>query len=62
MKRYINLKNSQGVETVDEIDSEDFPTIKAFRQEVKRLVKEYNMTSGGVYYASQKSTRAWQER
>jgi hypothetical protein len=62
MIRYINLKNSQGIETVDEIDSKDFPTLRAFKAEVKRLVKEYNQTPGGVYYASQKSTRAWRER
>ena len=65
MKRYINLKNSQGIETVGEIDSEDFPTIKAFRQEVKRLVKEYRLaygSSAGGVWSSQKSTSAWKER
>ena len=68
MKRYINTSitgSGHGVETVDEVDSDDFPTLKAFRNEIKRLLKEYRLAYGssarGVW-SSQKSTEAWQER
>lgn len=43
MKRYINFKydSSTPKETVDQIDSENFADLKAFRKECERLLSEY---------------------
>jgi hypothetical protein len=41
MKIYFNIKTVHGTETVDELNSEDFTTFQEFRDEKKRLLKEY---------------------
>lgn len=51
---YLNMKTNQGRETVDELDSADFETRKAFRKECSRLIGEYNLCNMAVY----QSTRA----
>lgn len=61
MKRYLNLKTNYGVETVDEINSNDFETLKAFRLELKRLVSEYHL-SGMFVYVSQKADKSWKKK
>ena len=55
MKRvYINIKNSDDVETVDEFDT--------YKEGVKMLA-EYRMSdSYNFYYLSNRSTKAWRER
>lgn len=61
MKTYFNVKTPQGVETIDEINSEDFKTLKEFRTERKRLMQEYKNASSfysGLYY-SQRPTNDW---
>jgi hypothetical protein len=58
MKRYFNIKGSYGVETIDELDSANFDSIKEFRKEVKRLYREYNLTPMGVYVSS-RCTNEW---
>ena len=61
MITYLNLKTSEGVETIDSINSKDFKTLKEFRQERKRLVQEYRIASSfyaGIY-CSQRSTKDW---
>lgn len=55
---YLNLKTSHGTETVDELDKKDFPTFKAFRAELSRLVKEYRMANMNVY-RSQRCANDW---
>lgn len=62
MKRYINTKTSEGVETVDELDSNDFESYKAFRQEVICLVGEYEMAFNAPCWHSQRATKEWRER
>ncbi len=49
MVRYLNLKTSSGVETVDQLDSKDFNTYQEFKAELRRLVGEYLICSS--YYA-----------
>ncbi len=59
---YLNIKTEkQGVETIDELDHNDFKSRKEFRTELKRLAKAYRI-SGMNVYISQKSTKEWRER
>lgn len=63
MITYFNLKTSQGVETIDEINSADFKTFKDFRIERKRLFNEYLKASNfysGLYY-SQRPTNDYKQ-
>ena len=55
---YFNYRGSQGVETVDELDKKDFNTHKEYREERRRLLKEYRL-SGMDVYLSQRSTKEW---
>lgn len=59
--RYLNVKNSNGVETIDQLDSEDFNSYREFIDEVKRLINEYraaNSCFSGVY-TSQRCSKDW---
>lgn len=61
MKRYLNIKTNQGVETIDEINSKDFKTFKGFRIEKNKLIKEYKIASpyyNSIYY-SQRCSKDW---
>lgn len=61
MKIYFNIKTVHGTETVDELNSEDFTTFQEFRDEKKRLLKEYRIASDcySSIYTSQRSTNDW---
>jgi hypothetical protein len=54
------MKSSYGVETVDQLDSEDFNTYKEFREELIRLRNEYRL-SGMQVYTSQRCTNEWKD-
>lgn len=55
MKRYLNTKLFGQRETVDELDSSDFESPKAFNAEKKRLITEYQLAGGfGDLYWSQR--------
>ncbi len=58
---YLNLKKSEGVETIDELNKKDFDSTKDFRTELKRLAAEYRIC-GMQVYISQRSTKEWRER
>lgn len=58
---YLNIKTSQGIETVDELNPKDFETRKAFRKELKRLCGEYRLCDMAVY-SSQRSTNEWRNK
>ncbi len=58
---YLNLKKSEGVETIDELNKKDFDSTKDFRTELRRLAKEYRL-AGMQVYISQRSTKEWRER
>ena len=60
MKKYINIKNQGVVETIDEIDSNEFKSYLDFKKEVKRVYKEY-LLAGDVYVSS-RSDRDWRNR
>lgn len=56
--KYLNLKTSHGVETIDELNPMDFKTYKEFRVELIRLKKEYHLAGMNVYI-SQRCTNDW---
>lgn len=60
MIRYINWKNQGSIETVDELVSSDFKTLRDFNKELRRLVNEYQIAYDlGNVYSSQRSTKEW---
>lgn len=51
MKTYINLKSSQGRETVDEFDT---------RKEARAMLSEYRLASPSLnYYLSSRCCKGW---
>jgi hypothetical protein len=61
---YLNLKTSEGIETIDELNENDFNTYKEFRTELKRLLSEYRTASNyysGIY-TSTRSTKDWRNK
>lgn len=61
MKKYFNVKTVYGVETVDEIDSKDFDTIRDYKKECVRLLNEYRLSKMDVYLSS-RCTNEWKNR
>ena len=61
MIRYLNWRGPQGRETIDELDSRDFPDRKAARAERARLVDEYAMAGMGGAYWSSRCCANWRE-
>lgn len=49
---YFNFRGAQGLETVDELSREDFPSRKAFRDECERIEWEYRLAGMHVYTSS----------
>jgi len=70
MVKYINFKTRDGVETADEINSEDYSSLKDFRKASRELLYEYNLSvrNGGSfpqtirYYLSSRCTNDWKQR
>lgn len=56
MTRYINLKTNHGVETVDQLDRQDFGSYTEFKAELNRLITEYRL-SGMAVYISQRQAK-----
>lgn len=54
MIKYLNFKSSYGTETVDQLDSRDFPSLKEFRKELIRLIQEYRLCGMNVYSSQRK--------
>ena len=59
MKRYINTKYNNEVESIDELSLSDFNSYKEFKTELKRLVSEYMTAFNQYCYSSQRSTKNW---
>lgn len=55
---YLNMRTSQGVETVDEFTKETTQSPKEFRQYVNSMVKEYQIAGMNVYRSS-RCTNDW---
>lgn len=61
MTVYLNMRTSQGVETVDEFSPEIGQTGKDFRKYVSDMVQEYRIAGMGVY-TSKRSTNDWKNK
>ena len=61
MTRYLNMRTASGVETVDELNRDDFNSHKEFRKELRRLFGEYRL-SGMAVYTSQRCTKEWRDK
>lgn len=58
---YLNIRTSQGVETVDEFTREENQTSKEFRLYVNQMVKEYQIAGMNVYKSS-RCTNDWKTK
>ena len=56
--KYFNIKTNYGVETIDQLDRNDFNSYKEYITELKRLKSEYRL-SGMDIYLSQRATKEW---
>lgn len=61
MIRYFNLKTQYGIETIDEINKNDFKSTIEYINEKNRVIKEYRL-SGINVYLSTRSTKEWREK
>ena len=55
---FLNLRTSQGVETVDEFTREIGQNPKGFRAYVSKMVSEYHLAGMSVYKSS-RCTKDW---
>lgn len=62
MITYINTKFNNKVETLDELESNDFSTYKEFKAECSRYIEEYRLGGCGYPYKSQRATKDWHNR
>ena len=58
---YLNMRTSQGVETVDEFTKESTQTPKEFRLYINQMVKEYQLAGMNVYKSS-RCTNDWKNK
>lgn len=61
MTIYLNMKNSQGIETVDEFTREAEQSPKEFRIYVSEMVNEYRIAGMNVYKSS-RPTKEWAQK
>jgi len=60
-KRFYNVIYDNEVETIDELDSQDFKTHAEYKKELYRLRDEYQLAISGVYLST-RSTKEWREK
>lgn len=58
---YLNMRTSDGVETVDEFTREENQTPREFRVYVAKMVAEYHL-SGMRVYRSTRCTKDWKDK
>jgi hypothetical protein len=58
---YLNMRTSQGVETIDEFTIEEGQSPKEFRKYVNEMVKEYSI-AGMNTYKSSRCTKDWKQK
>jgi len=57
---YIQRREGASLETVDELNADEFETLAAMRREARRLVAEYKLSDdAGAYYVSRRPCKAW---
>ena len=55
MIKYINIKTQYGVETLEEVERDNFCTFLEYSIEVKRLIKEYKLMGYNAYSSQKKA-------
>ena len=55
---YLNLKTSKGIETVDQLERNDFDSFKEYKIELKNMVINYRLAGMNVY-KSQRACKDW---
>ena len=55
---YLNLKTSKGIETVDQLERNDFDSFKEYKIELKNLIINYRLAGMNVY-KSQRACKDW---
>jgi len=58
---YLNMRTSQGVETIDEFTKEQTQSPKEFRVYVSQMIKEYKIAGMNVYKSS-RCTNDWKQK
>jgi len=58
---YLNMKSSQGTETVDEFTREENQSTKEFIQYINQMVSEYHLSGMNVYKSS-RCTKDWRDK
>ena len=58
---YINQKTTQGVETLYEINSNDYKTLRDFRKSIREDIENY-AEAGEFVYSSSRCTKDYKER
>lgn len=58
---YLNIRYSQGVETVDEFTREENQSPSEFRKYVNQMVREYHLSGMNVYKSS-RCTKDWAQK
>jgi hypothetical protein len=60
MRKYINIKTSEGVETIEEMHSTDYPSIDSFKAALTTRIGSYRMIfKRAAVYASQRCSNEW---
>lgn len=55
MVRYINIKTQYGVETWESLRASDYNSAKEFRNEIKNIIKNYQLMGYSVYVSQRES-------
>lgn len=58
---FLNWRGPCGRETIDQLDSSDFPTRAAYRAEQSRLAGEYALAGMAGAYWSSRPCKGWRD-
>lgn len=61
MPIYLNMRTSQGVETVDEFTRESEQSPKEFKQYIAKMITEYRLAGMNVYH-SNRCAKEWAKK
>jgi hypothetical protein len=56
---YLNLKTSKGIETIDQLERNDFDSFKECKIELKNMIINYRLAGMNVY-KSQRACKDWE--
>jgi hypothetical protein len=56
---YLNLKTSKGIETIDQLERNDFDSFKEYKIELKNMIINYRLAGMNVY-KSQRACKDWE--